>query len=213
MKQFLCYISLFFFGCLASCTKERVTPVDGVVRANFGYKPGTYWIYRDSATGKEDSFAVLYNESPQLSRDQYNKKATESSRIFVYHNGVLNDSLYCNWFLSENIVHYWYVEEGKAPMVYDVLFGYPYTAVDVQYGSVEQPCKIVSYQLADSFAGDLMANVAEIDVKGTMDSLGYTIPYNDRFIVTTTAGIVKMRFRHGFVNNVWDLQRYKIVRP
>ncbi len=205
--------TLVLLSCvIASCTKERVTPVDSVLRATFAYKPGTYWIYKDSLSGREDSFAVLYNESPMLSRDQYNKKATESSRIFVYYNGILNDSLYCNWFLSENIVHYWYVADGKAPMVYDVLFGYPYTAVDVQYGSVEQPCKIVSYQLADSFAGELMANVAEIDVKGTMDSVGYTIPYNDRFFVTTTAGIVKMSFRHGFVNNVWELQRYNIVR-
>jgi hypothetical protein len=212
MNKIALSILILATGCVVSCTKERVIPVDNLLRATFAYKPGTYWIYKDSATGREDSFAVLYNESPKLSSDQYNKKATESSRIFVYRNGILNDSLYCNWFLSENIVHYWYIEEGRAPMVYDVLFGYPYTAVDVQYGSVEQPCKIVSYQVADSFAGQLMANAVEIDVKGTMDSVGYTIPYNDRFFVTTTAGIVKMRFRHGFVNNVWDLQRYNMVR-
>ena len=53
----LCAVVLF--GCTRS--KSVNTPVNSDLIASFNYKPGTYWIYRDSISGEIDSFFVRSN--------------------------------------------------------------------------------------------------------------------------------------------------------
>ena len=51
-------------GVLHSCKKDNsVIPIDPRLKAGFNFQPGTYWIYRDSISGRIDSFFVRNNVS------------------------------------------------------------------------------------------------------------------------------------------------------
>ena len=63
MKKYFGLCSMLVFIIVAACNKnnERHIPIDADVLANFNYKSGSYWIYRDSLSGQVDSFYVTYN--------------------------------------------------------------------------------------------------------------------------------------------------------
>jgi hypothetical protein len=61
MKSILAVaIIIMTFAYLPSCRKTTLDRhrVNDSLKAAFNYKPGTYWIYKDSLTGRLDSFAV-----------------------------------------------------------------------------------------------------------------------------------------------------------
>lgn len=48
-------------GCITSCEKGKKVIYDAIAPEllnNYNFKPGSYWIYRDSATGIEDSLVA-----------------------------------------------------------------------------------------------------------------------------------------------------------
>lgn len=59
MKNLL--ITLAALMLVLGCKKERVNYLSDDIKKNYSYKPGSYWIYRDSATGREDSCYVYSN--------------------------------------------------------------------------------------------------------------------------------------------------------
>lgn len=59
MKNVLFFCALIVF--LGGCKKERILYLSDNIKKNYSYKPGSYWIYRDSATGREDSCYVYSN--------------------------------------------------------------------------------------------------------------------------------------------------------
>ena len=48
-------IVIFTLAIAASCTKSNDNPVNDDLKAAFGFKVGTYWVYKDSLTSEEDS--------------------------------------------------------------------------------------------------------------------------------------------------------------
>lgn len=54
-------ITLAALMLVLACKKERIQYLSDDIKKNYSYKPGTYWIYKDSATGREDSCYVYSN--------------------------------------------------------------------------------------------------------------------------------------------------------
>ena len=88
--------------CLSalSCIKEKkivYVPVDADLQAHYNFKPGSYWIYRDSATAVEDSFVVTeYHVDTipgQLGNNKTYYNITLGSIIRQFHNSILIDTV------------------------------------------------------------------------------------------------------------------------
>ncbi len=82
---------------LASCGKPKLetNPVNPALKADFNYKPGTYWIYRDSISGMIDSFYVTsnvagttVNEGANYSVDFITIRISEKTIFPVFPSGV-----------------------------------------------------------------------------------------------------------------------------
>src|ERR1035437_3096908 len=54
------FIAFIFY---ASSCKVKVTPLNSDMKSHFSYKPGSYWIYLDTISGKYDSFSVQSNKN------------------------------------------------------------------------------------------------------------------------------------------------------
>jgi hypothetical protein len=52
-------ITIAVLMLILGCKKERIQYISDDIKQNYFYKPGSYWIYRDSVTGREDSCYVL----------------------------------------------------------------------------------------------------------------------------------------------------------
>ena len=48
-------IVIYTLGITDLCTKSNYNPLVGDLKAAFGFKVGTYRVYKDSLTGQEDS--------------------------------------------------------------------------------------------------------------------------------------------------------------
>lgn len=76
MKNLL--ITLAAIMLVLGCKKERVKYLSDDIKKNYSYKPGSYWIYRDSATGREDSCYVYSNAILFVDNTKYSSRSSSS---------------------------------------------------------------------------------------------------------------------------------------
>ncbi len=107
---------LIVLSCVVGCKKKtKIThPVDAETKSHFSFKVGTYWIYRDSATGIVDSFQVSSTGSaPEPDGTEY-----FATFINIYND---TDEAVLGIHLHNNHIQYKFVysQEGCS-------FDYPY---------------------------------------------------------------------------------------
>jgi hypothetical protein len=180
------------------CKKQPGTvAIDADLEKNFSYKPGTYWIYRDSLTGEVDSFAVVDNHDALGNSNNFGNYTIQSAEIGTYHNGIANDTFLIRWDLQTNYVNYTYYKGPSfsgGSLQYNPLFYYPFKRYSI----------LPTY----SVGSNIFSNVAEIATYPN----GYFKAFPDVFYICANAGIIKMNLSDsGFVNRVWELQYCNIV--
>ena len=84
------YFSLFvllmaIILVVSACNRNSITkvPVNADLKAAFNYKPGTYWIYRDSISGIIDSFFVRSNGDGYTNTTNGDNKSIESIGLTI----------------------------------------------------------------------------------------------------------------------------------
>ncbi|MBL7692052.1 MAG: hypothetical protein JNM41_10695, partial [Flavipsychrobacter sp.] len=60
-------LAILAIGCKK---KDTIKYVSSETKADFNFQKGSYWIYKDSLTGKEDSFYV-YQNTTTIKRENY----------------------------------------------------------------------------------------------------------------------------------------------
>jgi hypothetical protein len=206
MKKKLTFLICIGLLCLVSACRKKNNPmpISTDLIKYFDYKIGTYWIFRDSISGRIDSFCVTNNQFST------NLNGSNEDNIDIpiaeYTGGHINpDSLTWSIDLNSN----WFMLNIKSPKPYftyvtnaQPLFTYPFT--------VSQQLSIL---LTFSINGNNYINVAQI-VQNT-ESVGSSNPYayNDLFYVNSDIGFVKLRISHPGSNiyYVWELQRNNII--
>jgi hypothetical protein len=194
---------------------------DSFVYRHFNYKPGSYWVYRDSLNERVDSFFV---------RNNYYIKQQEAYAIYNYHFITIieynvdgsNPADSASWVLSfrgnKVLLDYQYGRNGygwKNNITYDPLFQYPYlygdnnssndttrvTGVDSVFYVSGQPYNVVAH----------VQHFNHLALAGVSHGLTYI---DDRFDVSDSIGIVKMKIFHPYdsVNHVWELQRFNVMK-
>lgn len=64
-------IAILAIGCKKK--EEFSKTIDPKMKQYFSFQPGTYWIYKDSVSGKEDSFYVSQNTTTTKDGIEYNE--------------------------------------------------------------------------------------------------------------------------------------------
>lgn len=179
--------------CMLACNKTRIVveQPNPALKAKFGYKPGTWWIYRDSVSGLSDSFAVVGNRSlSYLIHDfQGHSGIREYATIRQFHNGIVNDTMQWQSVLDNGFTINGFVRDRNNSLVILI--------PDYQF-AYNQP-------ITDLFVNGIMYN----NVHQHTDTQ-FPYAHND------DAGLIKFRF-HNTVDTagpvfVWELVRYNIVK-
>ena len=91
-------IILAFVGTISTYSCRKKTPVhytiDSFLLKNFDFKPGTYWVFKDSLSSDEDSFTVD-------SRTFFSQKIGDNQ----YIDGINTDVFQ---YYKSNLVGRWY---------------------------------------------------------------------------------------------------------
>jgi hypothetical protein len=181
------------------------------LKAHFDYKPGSYWIYRDSITGDTDSFVVVTNTFvPAV--EKTNTGTTEDQvviDVFSYNTTTnVRDSLGFGIILYQNSFKVLTSLQTQDHNVeYNPLFNYPFSVGAVPYGN---GCEVLSILPSFTVNGNTYVNVAEVK-----HFVGDSSPrsHNDLMYINTDAGIIRWRMNRSTIyNKVWELQRYHINR-
>jgi hypothetical protein len=212
----LCAVVLF--GCTRS--KSVNTPVNSDLIASFNYKPGTYWIYRDSISGEIDSFFVRSNSSEtsylngksidniQIAISEYHiypATADTNSWIFIYQSDMFCIK-YSVGYLIGHVIDYYPIT--NYPFTYDI-----HTCAGCFTG--EDSSYIVNIFDSYQILGQTYSSVSESSQRNTIDLSSFNEPnysYNDLFFISAEVGLIKIKMYHPLdaLNRVWEIIRYKI---
>ena len=221
---------IFFLAiilCVYGCSKEPPPVyhyVSNSVKTDFNFKLGTYWIMKDSISGRVDSFFVISNNDvltqTEQGGDDYPAEYTENIRINIsdYNTDPSHaiDSQY--WGYDYGSSYIGFVSDGIG---YE-LFNYPRPdsfSVSTSYQS-ERDTGIINHVFSTLQINSLSFNTVVVTnhhySTSSLDSNGNItyFRYNDQLYVCPKIGIVKMRLdRHpqDTIERVWEIQRWNIV--
>ena len=196
---FICL--LFLIVCCRKKPGTPVIPISPALLSHFSFKVGTYWIYRDSLTGRVDSFYVDTN----FTRNGTNGTGF-SSTINVY-NEIDIKSKNVDGHVYIDSVNWWSITlidstiNAVLDNEYPELIHYPYNVTYPHFsiGSI-------------NFSNVVDIYCYSID---TLDTTQYSQTFNCSYFLNDSIGLVKMRINHPYrqvINHVWELQRYNIVK-
>lgn len=200
----VCFCSLILYiGCSKS---ETHFPVDPYLINNFNYKPGTYWVYKDSLSGVEDSFFVTKN-SPN------SQPLTRNSSTYV--DAIIIDGLQYN---SSNMkVAKWSMSLGGASIGWyykgSVTYSYKLISTPFVTGIIDTSEKDSAYVISVdgnyTINGESYSGVAKY--RHFCDANNYYPRFDDTYYLNSQVGIIKMDINHD-THKIWELQRSKIVK-
>jgi hypothetical protein len=205
MKQFGFYILVIlvvFAGCKKNNTPHQT--IDAHVLANYNYKPGTYWIYRDSISGNEDSFYVVSN-----SGIQYYK----SRDLIIDDLGVQIMDINISAIGKKNISSLaWRLEGNNISLYWSIINDYGLLVVIPFSMGVQAHTDTIK-----SIMQKFVLNGQKFDSVAVVTANGYIAPAlnsNDLYYINNNIGIIKMHINHPLdtINKVWELERWKIVK-
>lgn len=216
--------ALLWQGCRPSI-KVIISSVNKDLKAAFYYQGGTYWVYKDSLTGRVDSFYVsasrdasILQPTANISPQEYvesifiNVRECNTSPTFPADTQMWNMSYTSNVM---RIQYYNFVYQDR--IAYYPFINYPFqstlTSDTLGVASPNPDTGVVVGQPGQyTVAGQTFQNVAE--VYHYMNAPSYA--HNDTFFICPDAGIIKMYLNHPLDSlnrrHVWELQRWHIVK-
>ena len=216
-----------------SCSKPGIpnVPVDSAMKKAFSFKPGSYWIYRDSISGNFDSCFVSAYVTPNLTT--YNgEKTFDLAFMFMYHyqfNNTNIDTMVWHLVLVANRIC---LEDqinlgtrlGTFSINYYPLINYPFNTKITNSGISEFTGYggKTSIELLDNY--NVKSNIYS-NVGVNNDSASSFVPvlpshdssiwfsYNNSFYLCPNIGFIKIVINQPFDSTFrnWELIRYKIV--
>jgi len=214
-------ISLIFLIFAYGCGREPVSPaisapIKAALKAHYNYRMGSYWIYRDSATGTTDSFVVTNVASGSASggnvQSVYRNALMDYITIAIADYSLSNPGLppaQWKWTLQQNGLVL------QTPVYYNPLFFYPITLGDIEaYQNYQQESD--NYYVEKFLFSDTVNGVADSEyIINHFDTSSFTSTFHrDTYYISDSIGIVRMTLYHpaNSVNVNWKLLRYSITK-
>lgn len=174
LKKYIPLLITFILLFAIYACKDKspnITPVNADMVKHFNYKQGSYWIYRDTISGRTDSFAVSSNAN----------FITDNMQLFVVgvldysfsHTGI--DTLSLEYRLYENTIDIQFARNGGFIQT-TASFLYPlnitidsFNIIGTNYSNVEE----VNYS-NDFFYLNENIGLIKIILKHPNDNIAYT---------------------------------------
>jgi hypothetical protein len=208
-------ILVTFFACRKGDKPDEVIYLNKEMKARFNFRAGSYWIYRDSLTGSEDSFIVTENREILSSSANTNVKY-ELMNVFV--------SQRYNGMKQLDSVRWSYRLKDKNRVTCELGFGagidyrfkiLPYVSYPFQEGVInnaeDDSGVIVQVFASYLLNGKSYSEVAEIyQASKLFPTIRCTYYLND------SVGFVKIKVniaeRTSNIRKVWELTRWNIIK-
>ena len=194
------------------CKKNPVYKVDPALKATFSYQPGTYWIYKDSLSGRTDSFYVTNNlftstTADDITIDQIGIVICEKNIVPIVPPDLNDSSLWTVILENNQISVLWNYTKIELPEAC-VLANYPFSLGILPHSANTNVTNIFS---SFSVGSNTYTNVEEANC---YDSISPQVDHNNWFYLCSDVGIIKMRLNYPQVpiNRIWELQRWHIVK-
>lgn len=198
---------------LPSCIKTSSGPtvihetINSDLLAHYNFKVGSYWVYKDSITGKKDSLYVISNTF--TSDKVTDEKIVDNINIVIGNHADNPTRLYDSipWAINLTEQFMGIIVTGKtiAPFITEPInLGIiPGTKIGI----------ITNIFPAYTLNGNSFPNVLEIN-DTFFTNTSYKEYYNDWFYLSDSIGLVKLRLNHPHdtVNKILELERWKIVK-
>ncbi len=189
---------------LYGCVKDkRSHPVGKELNEAFNYQKGTYWIYKDSISGRMDSLFVTGNAAneawttPHNAREQVRwNEVTISLLQFSIYPVLGVDTQYSQYSLEVSDLNMF----GMHPFI-----NYP----------VQRPVVHTAVSGTNTGSGTLGGVYDNYNNGARVFATAYEIMYGtNTYYLAPDAGIVKMRVTNlkDSSYRVWELQRWKLVK-
>lgn len=207
-------------GCLTcllviSCRKKQEKPyhyffpLNENLKRDHCYLPGTYWIYRDSITGRMDSFAVASTIFDSSYVRRWGDTWEEDIRISLSDINLDSPSKkpsIWEWELRQNEL---YIFNKN----FSVYFTYPQPFIkypiegNMEWGYMGWECRITKYPTF------VLNGINYNNIFGIHYYEGYPyFRYDHWFYIDSSAGIIKMKLNTPTDTIVWEVQRYHVVK-
>jgi len=213
IPAFFILFSFAFWGChKKEESKVTYAKIDEGLKKAFNFKQGSYWIYRDSLTGRIDSFITVANylDSTAYVKGGYKESLPAYNiKIYISEFNLLSPSGEVSkweWQLVSNKVFLNLITQYGQEYA-DQLFDFPLVKGMKGFGPAGE------YLCVDSFTsfallGNTHNNVFELHHFNRSSSV-----IDDWFFINNDVGIIKMRaVCLDSVYHVWELQRSHIVK-
>lgn len=196
---FLVFIFLF-----TACSKKHdpvYSYLSSDTKKHFYFKPGSYWIYRDSISGRTDSFYLRNSSLFMLSGGTNNIVETLNLEIIQHSSDVtIKDSILWLYTFRYSTVTFTYYNISK-DFRYSSFLNYPFK---LSNGKAIGTLPLGTNTFSDTW---------EFDGKGSNASGFYAVNYflNDSVL------LLKMRENYSItyaptINEVWELLRWHVVK-
>ena len=237
MKKILFLIALTA-TCVWGCSRPKPIYhyVSTDIKNDFNFKPGTYWIMRDSLSGRVDSFFVTNNNddfsSTRTGSYAFPAEFSENIRINIsdYSTDAFHASDSQHWsyyFVSDNstsdFVGFAYHSLPYFPYIDNrtVSYGFSYPKHDSFFlatkydttDTLEINNVFANYEInGNSFSKVAVIHQYSSYLRYDSGMYSHTYSHNDLFYVCPKIGIVKMRLYHpqDSIEQVWEILRYNI---
>lgn len=214
------FIILTVFVLLAACTKEQLSDnifFDKDVRQKYFYKKGSYWIYRDSISGRVDSFYVseVYTHVPEAKATWYQddeemgititQKISDTSikDIIKWEIGYIAKTYVRSSYSRNSASNSIFFNINNSRVLYNPRSNYKIP----ELGQVFSNFLIGDFKLGTKN----FQNVCEIHCENIDNNKNdCTFYFND------SVGYIKMRFNFDNdtfkIKEVWELQRWHVIK-
>jgi hypothetical protein len=198
---------------LGACRHKQAQPetiyVDSATRQHFLFKPGSYWIYKDSVSGRVDSCYVTKLDS-SVGRNSDNTKNYQSIFSDIMQRPLINpksDSIAIGIGLGKGIVAIRYnlsrILENKD---FGLLLTYPFHLGSMS--SSHDSCIAISNTLDTMLSGVHYPNVISCFC-GKYE----TLKEYAWFHINDSIGIIQIDiYSNDVIVQKWELQRFRILK-
>jgi len=192
-------------ACRHKEDKPQMIYVDPLLKQHFAFKPGSYWIYKDSISGRTDSCYVERLDSMMLSYDN-NTKIGQIIQLHLIQfsiSGPVSDSLIYRLDIKKSWIQIYYTIPGQ--------FGIGGNGIPIDYPFHTGPTwgddlGSINNIIPDFYLdGSAYKNVAECYQRFNNQPDNYA-----HLFIDDSIGIVKITISNSSNKKVWELQRCQI---
>lgn len=201
MKNILISLAALLFAL--GCKKEHILYLSDDIKKNYSYKPGSYWIYRDSATGREDSCYVYSNSIPfvdfnhqyggatfDYDKEEYIKVKMKLATMFKVNKGNID-------------IDFSIYNSGIVGLLRDIsnpkTFSGPLPINQQRFDKY-------NYRGASEFLPSIILQGKEFLNTSKINDDSCIYYFNDNI------GLIKMKLSSDSVVYIWEIVRYKIIK-